>query len=652
MQHRRKSQVKGQAISRPIPAVHESTEHENQHGTLKSSSFSRFLSNFPLIRTTFLASFSRYRKVPGWSPNIVTVILILIMIRISGAFLSPIEDCDETFNYWEPLHYLVFGYGYQTWEYSPQFALRSYAFLIPNYLIANVSLWTMKSSGRIVLGVWEYKKLMFYTIRVVQAVVCAISESYLYDACVWRFGKPSARTLLLFLMTSSGMYRASVEFLPSSFAMIFVTFATAAWIVGDFQLSVFGIAVSAIIGWPFSALLGIGMLIHIPIRKGIRTFLRWSFLHGTMLCVFSACVDFWFYGKPTLAVLNLIMYNVFPKENAGPDLFGVEDWKYYAFNLVLNVHAASLLLVLFPFLWIIDFVKDVWPTRKSASERAFFLTPLFVWLLVMFNQPHKEERFMAPIYPLICLTAAVSLDDFLNFLLLNSSFSAKEASNADDSKRQRGFKLRLSVKNVFVCLILLVSLTIGVSRMAAQIIGFGAPMRIYARLSGEELMHGAGPSRMAFLPQSVPINVCIGKEWYRFPSNFFLPSHRFQSRFIRSGFSGLLPKPFASDTEGNSKATAVEPPGMNMYNQEDPNQYWNATHVCHYYVDYVTNDPADDPINPIPIEFRAVVAEEDFLWSEKSPQFYRSFYIPFVTEPKWIYSKYRLYRNLKLLPKD
>ena len=28
-----------------------------------------------------------------------------------------IHDCDEVYNYWEPLHYLLYGYGKQTWEY-------------------------------------------------------------------------------------------------------------------------------------------------------------------------------------------------------------------------------------------------------------------------------------------------------------------------------------------------------------------------------------------------------------------------------------------------------------------------------------------------------------------------------------------------------
>jgi alpha-1,2-mannosyltransferase len=34
-----------------------------------------------------------------------------------AAVLTPISDCDETFNYWEPVHQLMYGRGMQTWEF-------------------------------------------------------------------------------------------------------------------------------------------------------------------------------------------------------------------------------------------------------------------------------------------------------------------------------------------------------------------------------------------------------------------------------------------------------------------------------------------------------------------------------------------------------
>lgn len=42
---------------------------------------------------------------------------MLVAARVLGALANIVHDCDETFNYWEPLHYLVHGSGMQTWEY-------------------------------------------------------------------------------------------------------------------------------------------------------------------------------------------------------------------------------------------------------------------------------------------------------------------------------------------------------------------------------------------------------------------------------------------------------------------------------------------------------------------------------------------------------
>lgn len=38
---------------------------------------------------------------------------------------------------------------------------------------------------------------------------------------------------------------------------------------------------------------------------------------------------------------------------------------------------------------------------------------LACWLLIFFLQPHKEERFLFPIFPLISVLAAIGVDSFL-----------------------------------------------------------------------------------------------------------------------------------------------------------------------------------------------------------------------------------------------
>ncbi|KAI2562752.1 ALG9 isoform 4 [Pan troglodytes] len=65
-----------------------------------------------------------------WAPEGSTAFKCLLSARLCAALLSNISDCDETFNYWEPTHYLIYGEGFQTWEYSPAYAIRSYAYLL------------------------------------------------------------------------------------------------------------------------------------------------------------------------------------------------------------------------------------------------------------------------------------------------------------------------------------------------------------------------------------------------------------------------------------------------------------------------------------------------------------------------------------------
>ena len=54
----------------------------------------------------------------------------VVRARLCAAIWSGISDCDEAFNFWEPVHHLLYGTGLQTWEYDPRFALRSYLYLL------------------------------------------------------------------------------------------------------------------------------------------------------------------------------------------------------------------------------------------------------------------------------------------------------------------------------------------------------------------------------------------------------------------------------------------------------------------------------------------------------------------------------------------
>ena len=88
----------------------------------------------------------RAQRAP-WVPSWATAFRLILLMRFTGAMYSNIQDCDEgmsqtllhariahdstlVFNFWEPLHYLDRGHGFQTWETSPKYSIRSWAYIL------------------------------------------------------------------------------------------------------------------------------------------------------------------------------------------------------------------------------------------------------------------------------------------------------------------------------------------------------------------------------------------------------------------------------------------------------------------------------------------------------------------------------------------
>ena len=77
------------------------------------SSLSFSLSGFHKHLTGISTCRYTHRPALSWR----AAFAILLVARTLSAVLNIIHDCDEVYNYWEPLHYLLYGFGKQTWEY-------------------------------------------------------------------------------------------------------------------------------------------------------------------------------------------------------------------------------------------------------------------------------------------------------------------------------------------------------------------------------------------------------------------------------------------------------------------------------------------------------------------------------------------------------
>lgn len=129
------------------------------------------------------------------------------------------------------------------------------------------------------------------------------------------------------------------------------------------------------------------------------------------------CIDSLVYGKLTIVPWNIVKYNIFGGFERGPTLFGTEPWYFYLNNLILNFNVAvPLALISFPALIVTNIVDrrrlGFAPTPNQSSHStllALRLAPFYIWLGILTMQPHKEERFMFPAYPLLCFNAAVAI---------------------------------------------------------------------------------------------------------------------------------------------------------------------------------------------------------------------------------------------------
>ncbi|KAL1963879.1 hypothetical protein VTN77DRAFT_7685 [Rasamsonia byssochlamydoides] len=503
-------------------------------------------------------------------PLNVTFYVFLISNGLAAAY-APIQDCDEVFNYWEPTHFLDHGYGLQTWEYSPEYSIRSWLYILLHAVIGKAS------------SIWSPRKtVQFYTIRFALAFFCAACETRLYSAICRKLNPRIGLLFLMIVAFSPGMFHASAAFLPSGFAMYSSMLGLAAFLDRQGkQKTAEGImwfGVGAILGWPFAGALMIPLLLEevmVSLFSGnIRTVVR-NILNAAIRCLFilslEIAVDSLFFRKLVVVPWNIVAYNVFGGEGRGPNIFGTEPWTFYIRNLLLNFNVWFVLAVsIAPLL----LLQALFRSRTTSSSETLlrslaFVSPFYVWLAIFTVQPHKEERFMYPAYPFLALNAALAFHLILSYV----------GSNKPGRLMAR---IPAKLKLVAVVSFVLLSINAGLLRIVGVVTAYNAPLHVYGALETQAVGREGD-------------FVCLGKEWYRFPSSFFLPNDM-RAKFVRSEFRGLLPGEFpdSENIQALLAGASAIPTGMNDRNQEDPSKYVDISQ-CSFLVDsYFPESPSSE----------------------------------------------------------
>ncbi|XXG99349.1 hypothetical protein Hte_005686 [Hypoxylon texense] len=515
---------------------------------------------------------------------------IFLAANAISALFAPIQDCDETFNYWEPTHYLSHGYGLQTWEYSPDYAIRSWSYVGLHAIVGNIRRLLPQST----------KLAEFYFIRYALAFICSLCQVLLFRVISFTLNPRIGLFFLMATVLSPGNFHSSTAYLPSSFAMYTSLLGAAAFMnwKGGLKTSwgIWWFAVGGILGWPFASALcapflleeGI-VLLSISDRQAFyEAVLRIGrgAIAALLLLVGDTAINTFFYKKLEVVSWNIVKYNIF-SSTGGPDLYGTEPWTFYFRNLTLNFNIWFILAL---------FSLPLFIVQKAVSSKnneflywirtIAFLSPFYMWLGIFTIQPHKEERFMYPMYPFIALNAALGLHVIL------SAFG-----NADPKTLVGKIPARLKLLVVMGAFLL--SFDLGVARVLGLYKAYSAPLKLYTPLGagvvGQQGLGGRGD------------HVCFGKEWYRFPSSYFLP-REMRAKFIRSEFRGLLPGEFSEARTGFGfwSGTWLPTKGMNDRNEEDMGKYVDIRQ-CSFLVD--TQYPENQ--SPLPPNEPDYIADEE-----------------------------------------
>ncbi|KFM72933.1 Alpha-1,2-mannosyltransferase ALG9, partial [Stegodyphus mimosarum] len=119
-------------------------------------------------------------------------------------------------------------------------------------------------------------------------------------------------------------------------------------------------------------------------------------------------IDSKHFGKFVIAPLNIVMYNVFTSH--GPDLYGTEPCTFYFLNGILNFNVGFICALLAAPILILNLYLEGNQKKPKNPSALLYLAPMYLWMIVFFPLAHKEERFLFPIYPLICFAGAFAVD--------------------------------------------------------------------------------------------------------------------------------------------------------------------------------------------------------------------------------------------------
>jgi len=299
-----------------------------------------------------------------------------------------------------------------------------------------------------------------------------------------------------------------------------------------------------------------------------------TLFHATLIQAIVTAIDYYYYQKITFPSWNILKYNAMQGEDT---LYGVEPIEYYIKNILLNFNfiAVGAGFSVVPIIYTLIQSKNK-QQQYLLKAMLYSISPMIIWLLLVCPRPHKEERFLFPIYPFVSLACAYTLHE----VTIALHFVVYKLFSTDPKHKQENQKMRLEklIRALVFFGFFFPAGIVSISRSYALHNYYTAPLSLYSFFY--DTIHN-----------DKPIALCVAGEWYRFVGSYMLPNGT-TLQYLPSSFKGQLPQPFLPSLGSAAKPGQFIQP-FNDLNLEEPSRVVGID-SCDYVIELVppTGDDA------------------------------------------------------------
>ncbi|KAH9449813.1 hypothetical protein Pst134EB_033048 [Puccinia striiformis f. sp. tritici] len=376
------------------------------------------------------------------------LILGIYLFRLLNALSSQtFFQPDEYYQSLEVAHRLVFGYGYQSWEWQPTSdgssgGIRSplHPFLfVPGYWILRV------------LGL-DHTRLLIIAPKIVQAGIATVTDVATYSLANVLLTPSYSSAALACSLTSLFNAYAGIRTFSNSLETALTASALAYWpwnsveisnSWADLSISILFIALSVIIRPPsilFWSLLGYTLLkkSNGETRMDIMALVAVIGVISALACLL---IDSSFYGLTTFTPLNFVRQNVF---NGISAFYGVNRWHFYFTQAFTFVNFSMFPTVILGMM-MLSTPQNIHESQGQLSRLRSARVAVLGTMIGLSVLSHKEFRFIQPLMPLFsCFAARAMVNNYIKDRLARPATSSADVNRLERiiSARPLGFILR------------------------------------------------------------------------------------------------------------------------------------------------------------------------------------------------------------------